>query len=540
MTFITVPTDLLEALAATATGDKPQPQAIRHANGTAFDIDAFMARHYPDVKSSPWEGGRRWVLPVCPINPEHTDRSAAIVQFPSGAVEFKCHHDGCSGKKWHDVRDVKEPGWQNRPSKNGKAAPAPAAVAIGECLYCTDKGGNYGTVNEDHGTSCNMHFISKDGTTADVEIDKSQLRRQDGSPLVPPTIHVDVLRASALLAAHPKLRPSIIDGLARKGETINIVSVSKVGKSWLGYTLLLSVAVGWRWLQRFSCEKGRVLLIDNELHRETLARRLSTTAEAMGLTDTDWRESVDIISLRGQLVDWYGLSDVIHQLQPNTYKFALADAFYRFLPKGVDENSNAEIAGIYNLIDNYTEYLGAVWCNIHHTSKGDQSQKSITDVGAGAGSQSRAADCHLILRPHEEDNVVVLEAVVRSFAPVKPLAIRWEYPLWTAADEIDPRRLRQSQTAKKQQQQAEDEGAISEIVAILTAENTVTVRKLRSATGWGKTRCERLLDIMQSAGKVIQSDTVVAGNKCHEYRLPDPQIDIPPMADTQSTLDFKT
>ena len=41
-------------------------------------------------------------------------------------------------------------------------------------------------------------------------------------------------------------------------------------------------------------------------------------------------------------------------------------------------------------------------------SKGDQSGKSTTDVGSGAGSQSRAADTHLIIRQHEQEDVAVM------------------------------------------------------------------------------------------------------------------------------------
>jgi hypothetical protein len=58
-------------------------------------------------------------------------------------------------------------------------------------------------------------------------------------------------------------------------------------------------------------------------------------------------------------------------------------------------------------IDGYAAFLNAGWVNIHHTSKGDQSGKNTTDVGSGAGSQSRAADTHLIIRQHEENDVAV-------------------------------------------------------------------------------------------------------------------------------------
>ena len=54
--------------------------------------------HY---QTSSGETATRFVLDVCPFNPEHNDRSAVIIQWPStGAVAFKCHHDGCAGNDW--------------------------------------------------------------------------------------------------------------------------------------------------------------------------------------------------------------------------------------------------------------------------------------------------------------------------------------------------------------------------------------------------------------------------------------------------------
>jgi hypothetical protein len=86
--------------------------------------------------------------------------------------------------------------------------------------------------------------------------------------------------------------------------------------------------------------------------------------------------------------------------------------------------------------------MGAAFVLIHHASKGDQSGKSVTDVGAGAGAQSRATDTHLILRPHAEDKVVVLDAAVRSWPPVEPICLRWDFPTWTPAPDLDASDLR--------------------------------------------------------------------------------------------------
>jgi hypothetical protein len=66
----------------------------------------------------------------------------------------------------------------------------------------------------------------------------------------------------------------------------------------------------------------------------------------------------------------------------------------------------------------------------------------VTDVGAGAGAQSRAADAHLILRQHVDDGAYVAEWVARSWAPGKPICLRWDYPIWRLAPDLDPADLR--------------------------------------------------------------------------------------------------
>ena len=67
---------------------------------------------------------------------------------------------------------------------------------------------------------------------------------------------------------------------------------------------------------------------------------------------------------------------------------------------------------------------------MHHATKGNQSDRRVTDVGAGGGAQARAADTHLVLREHEQPNMVVLDAAVRSFPPIEPMTLRWSFPLW--------------------------------------------------------------------------------------------------------------
>ncbi len=120
--LLIVPQELLEALTATLPAEPAQP--VRTARqgaytGEPFDIQSWIDRHVPEAEPGvAWQhkggSGTRWILPACPWNPSHTNRSAYIVQFKSGAIEAGCHHNSCRGRTWHDLRDLLEPGWRER------------------------------------------------------------------------------------------------------------------------------------------------------------------------------------------------------------------------------------------------------------------------------------------------------------------------------------------------------------------------------------------------------------------------------------------
>lgn len=268
------------------------------------------------------------------------------------------------------------------------------------------------------------------------EVDES-FDQPDAQPVLVPQ------PLSELVVAHPTQRREIIGGLLREGETMNMVAPPKRGKSWLVNNLSLAVAAGLDWVSTFPCTQGRVLILDAELHPEVIAHRLPMVARAMGLSQS-YLDEIDVLPLRGLGVDLLKLRPIIHSIEPGRYALVVLDAWYRFLPPGVSENDNAAVMSLYNRIDAYAAHLEAAWVNVHHTSKGNQSEKSTTDVGSGAGSQSRAADSHLIIRQHEDDDRAVVEAVVRSFPPVEPLVIRWNFPIWELDSEADPKALRRA------------------------------------------------------------------------------------------------
>jgi hypothetical protein len=252
-----------------------------------------------------------------------------------------------------------------------------------------------------------------------------------------------------LVMRYPHMRPPVVHGLLREGETLNVIASPKVGKSWLVSDLALAVATGRPWLDLFSCEQGRVLLIDNELHKETSASRIPKVMEARGITLADCDDRIDVVNLRGKLKDIFGLGPCFARIEPGRYKLVVIDAFYRAMPRDTDENDNGTMAQVYNVLDAYAAKLRCAFVLIHHSTKGNQSGKAITDVGAGAGAQSRAADTHLVLRPHEEPGVAVLDAAVRSWPPIEPRCLRWSWPVWTVEESLDPADLKSEKPRRK-------------------------------------------------------------------------------------------
>lgn len=267
---------------------------------------------------------------------------------------------------------------------------------------------------------------------------KHELRKltdDDNDDLTPISFH-------DLMKQYPVMREPVIFDLLRRGETMNVIADPKAGKSWLSLDMAISIATGQPWLSKFPVNRGRCLIVDNELHKETLSNRPSRIAEARDIRLDEFSRQVDFVSLRGKLRPLDGLEDIFSKFERGRYDVIILDAWYRFTTEGSQENSNSDQAKMYNLVDRYAEQTGAAFVLIHHATKGNQSEKKVTDVGAGGGAQSRAADTHLVIRPHEEKGLFVVDAAVRSFAPITPFCVRWGWPVFKLEEGVDPELLK--------------------------------------------------------------------------------------------------
>ncbi|MBI1374081.1 MAG: AAA family ATPase [Phycisphaera sp.] len=327
-------------------------------------------------------------------------------------------------------------------------------------------------------------------------------------PPAAPQPQLEPLTVRALVAEFPALRRPVIHGLLREGETMNLIASPKTGKSWLVTDLAISVATGRDWLGQFRCERGDVLILDNELHGETSAHRIPKVAVARQVPVDAYADRVWVQNLRGHLQDVFSLGAYFQSLEPGRFKVIILDAFYRFMPRDMDENDNGTMASLYNHLDRYADRLGCSFVLIHHTTKGNQSAKSVTDVGAGAGSQSRATDTHMVLRPHEEDDAVVVDAAVRSWPPVAPRCLRWSFPVWSPADDLDPAQLRSDGGRKRSEKKDEwsPESFVEAFVDDEPATRSAIISKAIRA-GLSRWAADNLLRTADSDGLVLRHGT---------------------------------
>jgi hypothetical protein len=244
-----------------------------------------------------------------------------------------------------------------------------------------------------------------------------------------------------------ELRPIIVDGVCREGETVNLIASPKIGKSLIATLLAYSVALGLKWLGRFDTSQGSVLIIDNELHEETLLYRFKEIGESAFGSRAKGAQ-IDYHCLRGKNVDIHKLGLIMEMIPMGRYKLIVLDALYRFLPEGTSENDNAQMMAIYNQLDRFADKTGSSVVVVHHSSKGNQSEKSVTDIGSGAGSMARASDTHIVIRPHKEEGLSVLQGEARSFERIEPMSLKrrglvWEFDraapeVFSGGSRVDP------------------------------------------------------------------------------------------------------
>jgi hypothetical protein len=129
---------------------------------------------------------------------------------------------------------------------------------------------------------------------------------------------------------------------------------------------------------------------------------------------------------------------------------------------------------------------------------------------------------HLIFRPHEDPNAVVVEAETRSFKKVDPFCLRWDFPLWVLAPDLAPILLKRARTPKPKAQdkppdpaEAWDAEKFAEAFLAVTPKKRTAIIDNAHEAGLTYKMAERLLDSAESKGKA--HCWKVPGSLAHHY-----------------------
>lgn len=110
----------------------------------SINIEEWLREKGLDVSKVKEEVDRTvYVLEKCPWNSNHTDKSASITQFNTGAISAKCHHDSCSHENWSSLKSLYEPkAWKNKSEYSEKEYEEPkksyADIVIEQALSYND------------------------------------------------------------------------------------------------------------------------------------------------------------------------------------------------------------------------------------------------------------------------------------------------------------------------------------------------------------------------------------------------------------------
>jgi hypothetical protein len=243
--------------------------------------------------------------------------------------------------------------------------------------------------------------------------------------------------ASALVDQPEKLPDDVIAKVLHRGGKMVLGGASKSYKTWTLIDLAVSVATGSEWFNGYATKKGRVLYVNFEIQAAFFTKRIRVVCDERQLKLEP--HMLDVWNLRGHSTEWKALA---RRILSGVYDLIIIDPIYKLL-NGRDENKAGDIASMLNEIEMIAVRTGAAVAFGAHYSKGNQSQKESIDRIGGSGVFARDPDSILNFTKHEQQDCFAVEMTLRNHPPRDPFVVKWEYPMFTIENTLDPARLKQ-------------------------------------------------------------------------------------------------
>ena len=303
----------------------------------------------------------------------------------------------------------------------------------------------------------------------------------------------------------------LVSGLLHQGSKLIIGGTSKGRKTFSLMDLAISVATGADWWGHRTI-KGKVCYINFEIQRPFFAKRYADICRAKGVTPA--RGMFRCWTLRGYVEGIEKMAaEITKILLQGDYSLIIFDPIYKALGDR-DENKAGDVASMLNELEAIAVKTGAAIAFGAHYSKGNQAAKDAMDRIGGSGVFARDPDAILTMTPHEEEEAFTVDCTLRNFAPKDPFVVRWDWPLFTRDEALDPESLRKPKTVGKTRAddgQYQTKYKVDHILDCLKETSngrtpTELLKLLMEQTGMGKSKFWMLWDEAKASPYVIQKD----------------------------------
>ncbi|MFI5342042.1 MAG: AAA family ATPase [Candidatus Methylomirabilales bacterium] len=341
--------EALAAIAALAPPDagRVAPQAQGGSSERTWEIRDVLTRNGITWKERAKDGYTVLGLDRCLTSPDHTD-GAAILEFASNALAYKCLHNRCAGKGWADARE-----------RLGVGAP--------DQRLSLDAWSEPAKPDERPGSTPGEKRAPNSFPPHKGEVEKET--------------NFCPVSATALLAEADEPMVWVWKPFLPEGTLDLMVSFMKVGKSTLVYALAVAIAQGHPFLG-YPTQQGGVLILGVEEHPRDIKRRL----QRFGLRPED-----PVHVHRGGLDNSPGTFKALREfIAAQAIKLVILDTLPRFWSVG-DENDNAEVMRQASPFLELARDTGAVVLLLHHERKsGGEEGRSIRGGSALFGLVDQA------------------------------------------------------------------------------------------------------------------------------------------------------
>jgi hypothetical protein len=309
--------------------------------------------------------------------------------------------------------------------------------------------------------------------------------------------------AAAFCAAEIQPPPEIVKGILHKGLKMVVGGSSKARKSWLLLDLAIAVSAGACWLGKFQTTMVKVLYVNFELPAWAIQKRLREIAKARGILIA--ADTLTIWNLRGYAAPYDQLLPlIIARANGQGFGLIILDPSYKLLGDA-DENSASDIAKLLNEIEKVTVQTNAAVAFSAHFAKGNAGQKEAIDRISGSGVFARDPDSILVLTAHESDDAYAVEAILRTLPPQPTFCVRWQYPVFQVAEDLDPAALKQGRRSSRPTPTPEQVLALFKMNIENPRATLMTAVELRAefdARRWDRIAAPGVRDRLVSEGKL--------------------------------------